>query len=542
MFVLGAGAACTVLMLPGTGAAASRGDDPYAYAQDAGKIGAAAHRSGAERLTVGETYRSTLGAGADAVAYYRVALDGAADAYASVVAVPPLGSAVKGAAGDGITVSLQDSRGDSCDVASAGFRSGEYPRPIAAVAGRSVRPGAPRCQEAGTYYVVVRRKGDAGEASARGAWGLELGVSTEPGLVTPGTGKGPTAWPSAEVRPPTGEGRSRPGGTGFNDARALTEGVWTDRIAPGESHFFRVPVDWGQRLSATAELDGPSGPSGPSAPKGARSSPGAAGGSPGKAVVADALHVELFNPARAPVAARQATYAGEPVSAVFDPLPPVAYENRRLASDDQAAMRLAGWYYLEVTLDPAMASKFGGGAADVTLRVGVEGQTGQAGQTPDYVRDPGEFQVTAEDRAAARRGDGGAEWDAYRGATAEPERSDSATDAPTTAAAGAAAGSGSGPGGDGSAGAAGRSTAMRVFGVAGLVTGSVLVVWMMLWRVVAVRRFRRLRKREPVSGRGSGHGPGRGARPGPVPVTGTGPEREAARDRGHAPVQGQGQG
>ncbi|MFI7005784.1 hypothetical protein [Streptomyces sp. NPDC050145] len=455
---------------------------PYVYAQGARQIGAAASSADAQRLTAGETYRSALGTGASGVAYYRVELDGAADAYASVVAVPPLGSSVKVAYSDGITVSLQDTKGNRCDSARAGFRSGAYPRPIVAAAGRLVRPGGLRCQSAGTYYVVVERASET--ASTREKWGLELRVVTEPGLVTPGPSAGPTTWPSGSPSAGTapGPGRRRAGGTGFNDAKALDDGVWTDRIGPGQSHFYRVPVDWGQQLFVDAELGSSAGDA------------GRRGSVPG------ALEVELFNPARAQVTAEQAVYAGEPTSAGFDPLPPVAYENRRLVPDDQAAMRLAGWYYLEVTLNPAMARKFGDKASDVTLTVRVAGESGRA---PDYVRDPGEFQVTAQDRAAAQRGDGGAEWadldvggdGGGAGAGAGGERSGGGSAVPT-AAAGSGRGDGDGAGSAGSAGSAASAASaesrpmMRALGVAGVGTGAVLVLWMGIWRVVAVRRVR----------------------------------------------------
>ncbi|MFE1951847.1 hypothetical protein ACFW9D_15410 [Streptomyces sp. NPDC059524] len=457
--------------------AAAGAEAPYVYAQGARKIGAAANSADAQRLTAGETYRSTLGTGASGVSYYRVELDGAADAYASVVAVPPLGSSVKVAYADGITVSLQDSKGNRCDSARAGFRSGAYPRPIAAAAGRLVRPGGLRCQSAGTYYVVVERASAA--ASTREKWGLELRVATEPGLVTPGPSTGPTAWPSgtSSAGAGSGPGRRRVGGTGFNDAKALDDGVWTDRIGPGQSHFYRVPVDWGQQLSVDAELGSSAGDAGR------------------RGTVTGALEVELFNPARAQVAAEQAVYAGDPTSAGFDPLPPVAYENRRLVPDDQAAMRLAGWYYVEVTLNPAMARKFGDKASDVTLKVGVEGEPGRA---PDYVRDPGEFQVTAEDRAAAQRGDGGAEWadvgvdggGADAGADTGGERSGGGSAVPT-AAAGSGRGDGAGKAGAGAAAASAEERPMmRVLGFAGVGTGAALVLWLGIWRVVAVRSVR----------------------------------------------------
>ncbi|MET9494008.1 hypothetical protein [Streptomyces sp. NPDC006552] len=432
----------------------------------------------APRLRTGETYRSSLGAGTSGAAYYSVELDGAANAYVSAVAVPPLGREVKAAYSDGMTVTLQDRNGNRCDSERATFRSGAYPRPVAAAAERLVRPGMLRCQSAGTYYVVVERKTDT--ASTREAWGLELKVATEPGLVAAAPTQGPEAWPSASVPPPTGKSARRTGGTGFNDAVAMPAGVWKDDILPGESHFYRVPVDWGQQLFLDAEL-------GSSAGDGSR-----------RGVVTGALAMELYNPARAAVAAQEASYAGAPTSAAFDPLPPVAYENRYLMRDSQAAMRVAGWYYLKVTLNPAMAQKFGDKESGLTLRVTVDGEERQR---PDYVRDPGEFQVTAEDRAAAERGEGGAVWD-RTGAGVGADRGEGGGASQGGSAGGADGGGGNSGSGGGSAGSSSSSSSsaasatssvdgrMMLLGVAGIGTGTVLVLWLGVWRVVAVRRVR----------------------------------------------------
>ncbi|MFI6878374.1 hypothetical protein ACIBL6_33565 [Streptomyces sp. NPDC050400] len=469
---------CAASALPATAA----GDaDPYVFADGARSVAGARSSTDAQKLRTGETYRSSLGTGSRGTAYFSVELDSAANAYASVVAVPPLGSDVKATYSDGISVTLQDRNGNRCDAEHATFRSGAYPRPIAAAAERLVRPGGLRCQTAGTYYVVVERKADAD--STRETWGLELKVATEPGLVSPAPTQGPEVWPSASVRPPTGSGAQRSGGTGFNDARALTSGVWKDRIGPGQSHFYRVPLRWGQQLFLDAELGSE------------------AGDSARRGTVAGALDMELYNPARASVAAKEASYAGDPTSAAFDPLPPVAYENRHLMRDDEAAMRFAGWYYVKVTLNPAMAEKFGDRASGVTLRVTVDGDAEQA---PDYVRDAGEFQVTEGDLADAERGEGGAVWS---------EDSKGSGSGAGGADEGSRSGSGSGSGREGSGGSGGASSgtagdsagagsgsassstspgsgAMTVLGIAGIGTGTALLLWLGVWRLVAVRRMR----------------------------------------------------
>ncbi|WP_353943550.1 hypothetical protein ABII15_19125 [Streptomyces sp. HUAS MG91] len=455
------------------GAIGTGAGDPYVFAEGAQNVRGAQSSSDAPRLTTGQTYRSSLGAGADATAHYRVALDGAANAYVSVVAVPPLGSGTKAAASDGVTVTLQDRAGNECDSQRATFRAGAYPRPVAAVVERLVKTGGVRCQSAETYDVAVERVSEAG--STDGTWGLELKVATEPGLVTPATTGTPRNGSSASVRPPSGSGTQRSGGTGFNDARALSEGAWKDRVGPGQSHFFRVPVDWGQRLSVEAGLNS------------------SAEGSAHAGSVSDAFDVQLYNPARAPVTAKDATYAGDPVSVTFDPLSPVAYENRYLASDEQAAMRFAGWYYLKVSVNPAVARKLKDKAPVVTLRVTVGGD---AVQPPDYVRDAGDFQVTDADRKAAENGAGGAVWEDLEvaqggaaGGSADEGRGrgeSGGSSGPGSADSGTSAGAGSAS----SSSTSPRSTAMTVIGVAGIGTGTALLLWLAVWRAVAVRRVR----------------------------------------------------
>lgn len=220
---------------------------------------------------------------------------------------------------DSISVTLQDRQGNRCDSEVAAFRSAEYPRPIAATAERVVREGGGRCQDAGTYDVVVARK--TAPDSTRERWDLELSVSSEPALKSPPATTGPGAWSSAAPRPPAGIPSERRGGTGFNDARSLRQGVWKDRIRPGQTLFYRVPLDWGQQLFTEAELGS------------------SAGDAQRKGFVPSALNVTLYNPARTSVTSKDASYGGEPSVAALDSLPPVAYENRYLSRADEAGVR-----------------------------------------------------------------------------------------------------------------------------------------------------------------------------------------------------------
>ncbi|MFE5196388.1 hypothetical protein ACFQ93_22050 [Streptomyces sp. NPDC056601] len=445
-----------VVALPGV--AAAQDSASYVFAQGAMTVQGAMTSTDAAELKSGETYRSSIeagvkgtglgsGSGAKGAAgtrYYRVALDGSSDTYVSAVAVPKAGADVKLAFNDSISVTLQDRQGNRCDSEVAAFRSAEYPRPIAATAERVVREGGGRCQDAGTYDVVVARK--TAPDSTRERWALELRVSSEPALKSPPATTGPGAWSSTAPRPPAGIPFERRGGTGFNDARSLRQGVWKDRIRPGQTLFYRVPLDWGQQLFTEAELGS------------------SAGDAQRKGFVPSALNVTLFNPARTPVTSKDASYGGEPSVAALDSLPPVAYENRYLSRADEAGVRFAGWYYLRVSLTPEMKGTFGNKESGLTLRLTVHGDAASA---PTYVRDPGVFQVTAADRAAAERGF------AQGGGSSLPS-----------------GGSRSGGQGGGQAepGASGRTNRMTVVGIAGIGTGSVLVLGLGVWTYVARRR------------------------------------------------------
>ncbi|MDI3402783.1 hypothetical protein [Streptomyces cavernicola] len=436
--VCGAAVAGTALLSTAAAHAASAEDpSPYAFASDAERVQGAADRGGAQPLNSGSVYRSSIGAGQ--TLYYAVELDDESSAYASAVAVPRFGSAV--AYGDRIAVTLQDAEGNTCGSEKASFGAADYAAPLAATAERLIDGGGTRCREAGTYYVVVQR-GSGGESS-RAAWDLELSLAAEPRLEggapseAPAEAQDPVAPP-----PPTGAPEEAEGGTGFNDARLLGHGVWQDRIRPGQTRFYRVPVDWGQQLSAQVELEG------------AKSGGGGVLGS-----VPKALNVSVHNPARTTVTSVGESYRGEPVDTTLEPMAAVAYENRYAARPETKQVRFPGSYYVQVTLDPKLRQKYGDDGLALTLHLGV---TGEPRTDVAYAGDPGPFQV----------GEGG-------------------TDAPTSGSGAADADSGVGSG-------LGRDV-LTVLAVAGIGTGTVLVLVLMLWTLAARRlAARRAAKEETV--------------------------------------------
>ncbi|MET7938737.1 hypothetical protein [Streptomyces sp. NPDC005302] len=422
-----------------TGWAADGTPGPYDFAEDATTVPGAEGTTDSARLEAGRTYKSSIGpSGRGGRLYYRLELDAASTAYVSATAVPRPGASVSYA--DGLKVSLQDGDGRNCSSSgSSHFGATQSPHPIAAWAARETGGKQYACQAAGTYYMVVERSGagtskaspgtaSGGTAdpkgSASGMWDLEIGYVSEPGLKEARSTTAPQAWDSATPEALAGTPRHRGGGAGFSTATTLGQGVWRDGISPGQTLFYKVPVDWGQQFHATADLGSSSG---------------------GDGYVGTALALSLYNPVRGFVDDVGSGYDGRQRSAALAPVPPVAYENRYALSDRVSGMRFAGSYYLVVHLAAQVADRFGEGPLGLTLRVRV---TGAARSGPAYAGRPLPRDVF--DAAAAAGGTAG-------GSTGTED-------------------------GDG------RSTTMRLLAVGGIGLGGLLVLTLGAWTVAARRR------------------------------------------------------
>ncbi|MGW6013780.1 hypothetical protein [Streptomyces sp. NPDC055210] len=428
----GAAALLSVAVPAGRATTATAADapPPYRFAADAERIEGADQPTDAERLTPGTSYRSTIRD--NGKLYYGLRLDEASDAssaYVSATAVPKPGTKVMYS--DGIKVSLQDPDGHRCfsgDAGIARFGPTESPRPLTAWASRRTGPGAYTCKNAGTYSVLVERT--SGPGSSLDDWELELQYVSEPALEKAASTAAPQVWDSASPQALEGPALAREGGAGFSGARSLEQGVWKDGIRAGQTLFYRVPVDWGQQLDATAELAQASG----------------------DGYLGNALVMSLHNPVRALVDDAGTGYDGSRKQTALKPLPPVAYENRFAVDDRVGGMRFAGWYYLVVHLSAGMSDKFGDGPFGLTLRVRVKGTAEEAPAYSGAAVPRDVFEVSAQDRDAAASGS-------------------------------AATG---GDGGDG--GSSGENTAMKAVAVGGIGTGCVLVLGLAMWTVVARRR------------------------------------------------------
>ncbi|MFJ5547137.1 hypothetical protein [Streptomyces sp. NPDC093225] len=329
-------------------------------------------------LATGRTYEDVLEAGRDR--YYRLELDARSSVYVAATVRPARAAAVTYA--DGVEVVLMSAGGKECPGAESARFGNDQARPLTGVAVRRLQEDAP-CQEPGTYYVKVSRTG--AEDADRSDWPMELHVMREPALSGGNApGAAPSGWPSAPVVPPGGQAVPRSGGTGFNDARALDAGVWRDDIQPGQTLYYRVPVDWARQLSVAAELAG------------ARMTKDYGFASYG-------LVTQVYSPVRAPAGAEDGTYSGKQLEVALGPLAPVSYDNRWSSDAKTRQLSAAGWYYVAVTLNRKVA-EFTTGSVPLTLRITLDG-TARPG--PPYA-EPGAaragFGIVAADRDAAEAG------------------------------------------------------------------------------------------------------------------------------------------
>ncbi len=180
--------------------------------------------------------------------------------------------------------------------------------------------------------------------------------------------------------------------------------------------------------------------------------------------VGSALTLSLANPAQGFVSDATLAYSGSPASASLSPLPPVAYRNRYDSSTQVNAMRFAGWYYLAVSLSPKLKESFGAEPIPFELSVQVKNE---AEESP-YEGDAGVFGVTDQDREVARKGQNAEQ--------------------------------------------AAKSGPMKVVAAAGIGTGTVLVLGLGVWTLLARRRTAAAAPAAPASGvtGPGGHGPPQG--------------------------------
>jgi hypothetical protein len=338
-------------------------------------LGGAATTADAPAMKAGTTYRDTIEPGQTRM--YGIALDGRSSAYASAFALPPSGSKVTYS--DGIELKLVSADGTECDSQEEHFGDDGDARPVGTAVERTIGDDTDSCQGANQYTLQVHRTSAADSDPA--AWPLELRYVLEPPLKS---GSVPQPAPDAGTASPTpltkGTVKQASGGTSFETAAAIRTGIWKDRVLPGETRFYKVPVDWGQQGTVFADF----------------SSADRIGDA--FDFTSSGVRLTAFSPVRQYVDGSDGTYSGTPTSLV-EQLPQVSYANRSADDETVRRVRYAGWYYFAVTVHPDVAKQVRG-AVPVTLRVQVKGTARSA---PAYSGDPGAagIGVGAHDVAAA---------------------------------------------------------------------------------------------------------------------------------------------
>jgi hypothetical protein len=376
-------------------------------------VDGATDASHAPALEVDRLYRDRVGPGETKA--YKVRLDGASSAYLSAFAVPGTGTSVGPL--DGIKLELKSADDTLCDSYQAMFGARDAARPVGGYVSRGAGTDA-QCRRAGWFVLWVTR--NSASVSGSGNWPLEIRYASEPGLIPGAAQPRPASgYSTASPTPLAGDSAVVDGGAGLDDAVALRTGVWNDSVRPGQTLFYRVRADWGQRVALVADF-------------------GESGKDAEQTFGVSIARVEMFNPMRGYVGEDTASYTGQRASAWLRTAP-VSYGNRMDGRRAVAAARMAGWYYLAVSVD-AKAAEFVKGAVPLTLRIDVTGKP---------VSGP-----------------------AYAGVSS----------------AGAHGGGGSSGADSGGISRGTRSTGLRILGFAAVGTGTLLVLSLILWTAVTRRQ------------------------------------------------------
>ncbi|MGH3321929.1 MAG: vWA domain-containing protein [Streptosporangiaceae bacterium] len=159
------------------------------------------------------------------------------------------------------------------------------------------------------------------------------------------------------------------GGASYADAPTITPGTYTDTIRPGETLFYRVEVDWGQRLAYRVDFPPLTGP---------------VARKPGRADTQTIVTSD--SPLR--TEAKPVYVEGDPhkpyngtTLTIWGSSPEVRYRNRESITDGVKSASVAGYYYIELR----MVSKANDVRFEAPFRLTVEAQGTPHGE-PHYVR------------------------------------------------------------------------------------------------------------------------------------------------------------
>lgn len=364
------------------------------------RVAGAATADGAPVLVPGQ-YLDTIGPAEKR--YYTVDLDAASTVDFAATAVPQPGAAVD--TFDALSTRIEYDEYGSCGTHTERFLQKEGAVPLtSAVARIRSKEGTRTCDRAGRYRLVVERESKKGSDAAR--WPLELVYGVEAPLakgVTPAQSQTEYGPGGKEATLPTGDPRDVRGGTGFNDAETIGQGVWRDRILPSQTLWYRVPAGWGQQVRYDVEFA--------NEPTVDRTTGTLSYGA-----------TQLYTPARYPLTGGgefnpSTMYSGRP-SAVAMGGVPVAWTNRYENRTDVQPVHARGGFYISVTLGAQAAEIAENPQIGLVLRVSVLGdeRTGPEHGAPAAAKKSGGEAAQDADKkgdsiaSADSSGAGGAGW------------------------------------------------------------------------------------------------------------------------------------
>ncbi|NUS74504.1 MAG: VWA domain-containing protein [Corynebacteriales bacterium] len=211
------------------------------------------------------------------------------------------------------------------------------------------------CGGAGRYLFEVHNSSDDVRNAAAP---LEIVVVIEPPVKDEESLPKAAVMEEEPVSPKVSKDATATVGSGsYGDAPVLEDGTYTDTLRPGEEVFYRVPVDYGQRLASSLKL------------------PRLTEENEAKLGSGTSVKYEIISPDR-----REVSQSGADTSAYFGGDPqtlsnstvPVQYNNRESDETKLAATTLPGYYYVWVYMEPNVNDPYF--ELPINLEVDVQGE------------------------------------------------------------------------------------------------------------------------------------------------------------------------
>lgn len=320
-------------------------------------INGTATPAGAPEIAVGQ-YADSFPAGGAVTKYYSLELAAPETVYVASTIVPP---ALRGGGATGrlrVVTRLLNENGDRClstEREDNPVLAGKVDPVTAVLSG--VVGGADwskRCPRSGRFVVEVTRDSPSSTLT-RSETLVRLEPPVEP--VPPPV----TTIPPGLASPPAAAGAAPCiGGASFNTAPLLMPGTCADTLATGETRYYRVHLDWGQRLSYSIVV--------------AR----VRGAAHGSGYIRSGVATPLRQSVTLASSSNAARDFGGPTAITVhgSTLVPVEYGNRDSGRSDIRGYRLAGDYYLSLGMSyPADALPYRTGVL-VTVRTAGRAQAG----------------------------------------------------------------------------------------------------------------------------------------------------------------------